>query len=207
MVRGAFRERQWVVREDEIIRVAQEFLETRGYFGMSMDDISERVGISKATLYQHFDSKETLVARSFARQIQRFLSWIEDEKVEGETPGQALERVFRKLVYGRFSFGQALLNDPIGAQDLFQRICRNRELKEQFGRMSDLVQGLVEKAQSSGEIISIVSSEFVTQTIFSLIDSPNHFRLIESGKLSIEQMANGLVKVFFAGIQPRQGRN
>jgi AcrR family transcriptional regulator len=207
VVRGAFRERQWSFREDEIIRAAQEYLETRGYFGMSMDDISERVGISKATLYQHFDSKEALVAKALARHVHAFITLVETEMVEGETPGKALERVFRKLIYGRYAFGRALLNDSIGAQDLYQRLCTNDELNQEFKRMGELVQGLVARAQASGEIISSVSAEFVTQTIFSLIDSPNHFRLVENGKLSLDQMANGLVKVFFAGIQPRQGRN
>lgn len=207
MVRGAFRERQWSLREDEIIRVAQEYLETRGYYGMSMDDISDTVGISKATLYQHFESKEALAATSLARQIQQFIAWVETEKVDDETPGQALERVFRKLIHGRHSFGTALMSDPIGAQDLFRRICQNADLKNQFERMSDLIQGLVERAQASGEVISSVSPEFVTQTMFSLIDSPNHQRLIETGRISLDQMTNGLVKVFFAGIQPRHGRN
>ncbi len=47
-------------RKQEILDVAAELLQTRSFSAFSYQDISERIGISKATLHHHFASKEDL---------------------------------------------------------------------------------------------------------------------------------------------------
>ncbi|WP_419191120.1 TetR/AcrR family transcriptional regulator [Saltatorellus ferox] len=49
-------------REQTILDLAQAMLLERGYLGLSMDRIAEEVGVSKGTVYQHFVSKEDLLA-------------------------------------------------------------------------------------------------------------------------------------------------
>jgi TetR/AcrR family transcriptional regulator, transcriptional repressor for nem operon len=49
-----------MVTKDEIIEVARELVQTRSYLGFSFQDIAERVGIRKASLYHHFPTKEAL---------------------------------------------------------------------------------------------------------------------------------------------------
>ena len=48
-------------KRQEIIRIATELLEERGYERTSMSEIAARVGGSKATLYAYFHSKEQLL--------------------------------------------------------------------------------------------------------------------------------------------------
>ena len=50
----SLKERQWKLREDAILDAVAELLSTKGYNAMTMDDIANLVGISKATLYLHF---------------------------------------------------------------------------------------------------------------------------------------------------------
>lgn len=57
----SLRERQLVFREGEILRTAAELLGEEGCRAMTMGEVSSRLGISKATLYSHFDSKADLV--------------------------------------------------------------------------------------------------------------------------------------------------
>src|SRR5581483_8243141 len=57
----SLKERQRQEREQLILRAARELLMERGYHDMSIDEIAERVGISKGTVYLHFASKEDLV--------------------------------------------------------------------------------------------------------------------------------------------------
>ena len=49
------------VKRQEIIRIAGELFEERGYDRTSMSAIAARVGGSKATLYGYFKSKEELL--------------------------------------------------------------------------------------------------------------------------------------------------
>ena len=48
-------------RERQMIEVAEDVFAERGYAAASMDDIAERVGVSKPMLYEYFRSKEGLL--------------------------------------------------------------------------------------------------------------------------------------------------
>lgn len=45
-----------------IVEVARELMREKGYAGMSMQDIANRVGLLKGSLYSHFRNKEALVS-------------------------------------------------------------------------------------------------------------------------------------------------
>ena len=48
-------------RERQMMAVAEEVFAERGYVATSMDEIAERVGVSKPMLYEYFGSKEGLL--------------------------------------------------------------------------------------------------------------------------------------------------
>jgi AcrR family transcriptional regulator len=48
-------------RRDEIAGVAGRLFAERGYHGTSLADVAEQLGIQKASLYHHIDSKEDLL--------------------------------------------------------------------------------------------------------------------------------------------------
>lgn len=48
-------------REQQMIAVAEEIFAERGYQATSMDEVAERVGVSKPMIYEYFGSKEGLL--------------------------------------------------------------------------------------------------------------------------------------------------
>ena len=54
-------------REELLLDVAAELLVEQGYLGLTMDKLAARTEYSKGTLYQHFSSKEDVVAGILAR--------------------------------------------------------------------------------------------------------------------------------------------
>jgi AcrR family transcriptional regulator len=48
-------------RERQMIAVAEEIFAERGYQATSMDEVAERVGVSKPMIYEYFGSKEGLL--------------------------------------------------------------------------------------------------------------------------------------------------
>ncbi|GLZ31872.1 TetR family transcriptional regulator [Lentzea sp. NBRC 105346] len=48
-------------RMEQMLTVAEEVFAERGYLAASMDEIAERVGVSKPMLYEYFGSKEGLL--------------------------------------------------------------------------------------------------------------------------------------------------
>jgi AcrR family transcriptional regulator len=57
----AFRKRK-KLRKEEIVAEATRLFAERGYEGTSMGDLAECVGLRKASLFHHFESKDTLYA-------------------------------------------------------------------------------------------------------------------------------------------------
>ena len=58
-----------------ILRAARELIQTRSYLGLSFQELADRVGIRKASLYHHFPSKEALGIAVLDRGIQQFDKW------------------------------------------------------------------------------------------------------------------------------------
>lgn len=70
-------------RYELILEQAIEVFGTRGYHNVSMDDIAEAAGVSKALVYQHFESKDELymeVISSFQHQVAETVlpAWSDD---------------------------------------------------------------------------------------------------------------------------------
>jgi|GEM_PF-2041499 len=51
---------QKTTTKEEIVKKAAKLFAQRGYFGISMQDIAQKLKVSKAALYYHFPSKEKL---------------------------------------------------------------------------------------------------------------------------------------------------
>ncbi|GAB3465941.1 TetR/AcrR family transcriptional regulator [Actinophytocola sediminis] len=79
-------------RERQMIAVAEEIFAERGYQASSMDEIAERVGVSKPMLYEYFGSKEGLLVACI-RQARAELLSMTMAAVDGVTSAQdALHR-------------------------------------------------------------------------------------------------------------------
>lgn len=59
------------LRKEEIVAEATRLFAERGYEGTSMGDLAECVGLRKASLFHHFDSKDTLYATVLSQLIDR----------------------------------------------------------------------------------------------------------------------------------------
>ena len=63
-------------RKTQILEVATELVQTRGYSAFSYQNLSDRLGITKASLHHHFASKEKLgiaVAEKYNHDVKAFL--------------------------------------------------------------------------------------------------------------------------------------
>jgi AcrR family transcriptional regulator len=55
-----------------VLDVAATLLAERGLRGWSMDDVAERAGVGRATVYRRFDSRDQLVQEAVVRDARRF---------------------------------------------------------------------------------------------------------------------------------------
>jgi len=84
-----------------ILDSAQRLTQTRSFHGFSFQDIADEVGVRKASLYHHFDSKDDVAVAM----LKRAADWVraELEKTEGREPKERLEAYFDIFhqIYGK----------------------------------------------------------------------------------------------------------
>lgn len=83
---------------DEILRVARDLMQTRSFQGFSFQDIADRVGIRKASIYHHFPSKEALGAAVMGDMTVRFTRWSEARRGTPQQQLQAYVDMVRNIV-------------------------------------------------------------------------------------------------------------
>lgn len=84
---------QAVTTREEIVSVATELVQTRSFLGFSFQDIADRVGIRKASLYHHFPTKDSL-AEAVLKEVRSGLRRALDEAA-GESVPARLRTYFR----------------------------------------------------------------------------------------------------------------
>ncbi len=87
------------VRERILDEAAVLFVE-HGYHGLSMRQIAEAVGVSKAGLYYHFADKEALFLAILLRNIERVGELVDDARAAGGSARVQVSRLLRNIVGG-----------------------------------------------------------------------------------------------------------
>lgn len=86
---------------EKILDSAQRLIQTRSFHGFSFQDIADEVGIRKASLYHHFDSKDDVAVAM----LDRAADWVRAqlEKTDGLEPPARLEAYFDvfRLIQGK----------------------------------------------------------------------------------------------------------
>lgn len=83
-------------RKNEIIDAADELFSQKGYDGTSTNDIIEKVGIARGTLYHHFKSKEDIMDALIERYSDRLLGAAQEIAEDRSIP--VVERLIRVVM-------------------------------------------------------------------------------------------------------------
>lgn len=81
-----------------ILRTARELIQTRSYLGLSFQELADRVGIRKASLYHHFPSKEALGIAVLERSVHQFDDWVGQLSGSPQAQLQAYILMFRDVL-------------------------------------------------------------------------------------------------------------
>jgi AcrR family transcriptional regulator len=81
---------------ERILESAYELFSRRGIRGVGIDEVVERAGVAKATLYRHFKSKDELALAFLERREERWTyGWVAAEaRRRGATPEEQLLAIF-----------------------------------------------------------------------------------------------------------------
>lgn len=192
MSRASLRERQRQLREDAILDAAYDLLIEQGYAAMNMDDLAARAGVSKATLYQHFPSKDELVVSVILRLMRR------GEERIGQIdptlpPIQRLEQILQQGLERRINLWAA------GVALLPPCVTRHPDYQEQHQRMIGHLHALIDAAKEAGDIDPALATPVVAQMLLHLFRM-DYADLIAQHQCSRAEIVATLLTVVFDGL-------
>lgn len=150
---GRDKQPQWHRRPDErpaeILKAAREVFGRHGLAGARLEEVAERAGISKGTIYLYFENKDALF-RAVVRETVAPL----ESLLRAERPGSASERLERLArdawTYLRTPAFQSVYRLVLGELDRFPDLARY--YAEQFsGKVSAGLARIVREGVASGE--------------------------------------------------------
>jgi AcrR family transcriptional regulator len=184
----SFRERQKQLRESEIIATAAALLSSKGYAGMTLDDVANEVGISKPTLYQHFSSKEELGARILLDALRT--AQTQFARLAKELPPR--EAVKTMMEWGIEShFGNGIYVDLKSTLFLFANAGVRKAERDLTASMAEVVQ----RGQDDGTIPSVVPARMIAQTFSSILKNTAYEDDHRDGVLNLEQLKAWTVRL------------
>jgi AcrR family transcriptional regulator len=75
-------------------RILDAALEAVAAGASTMDDIAARAGVGRVTLFRRFGSKDALLARLYAREVERFLAQVDAALSEFDDPADRIAEAF-----------------------------------------------------------------------------------------------------------------
>jgi AcrR family transcriptional regulator len=181
-----------------ILEAAAELLLARGLSAVSMDAVAERAGVSKATIYRWWPSKETLALDALYTEWAAFQP---DPRDTGSLRGDLLAllrpwaRAVRSRPYARVI--AALLTevhtDPAFAAEYHKRLVEPRR---------DQARALFRRAIERGEIPAGTDLEVAVDLVYG----PLWHRLLHGHAPLDDRFVRDVVTTALNGIQPAAGR-
>ena len=92
-------------RKSEILDVADELFGKKGFDGTSTNDILQKVGIARGTLYHHFKSKEEIMDALMERYSERLLGAAQEVAADKTIP--IVDRIIRVVMSMNLSSGSS----------------------------------------------------------------------------------------------------
>jgi TetR/AcrR family transcriptional regulator, regulator of autoinduction and epiphytic fitness len=197
--RPSFREQQFVVRESAIIDATCTLLARKGYDLMTMDEVAAEVGLAKASLYKHFESKESLAAAAMIRLIDQTTAALE-VLPQTLTPIEKLRAVLRWAMEQRMRGGLPLL--PASNTTLRESLLRNMTYIGRVMQINQRMKALITEAKKSGTLSEDLPDDVILYTIYARSCDPTIDYLRMFGQLNDQQIIEHTIAICFTGIAP-----
>ena len=198
MARVSFRAQVLQAREDAIITVVNRLLAEKGFDLMTVDAVVAEVGIAKASLYKHFDSKEALAAAAMVRVLERALAEVARLQALEGAPLDKLKAIVRWTMEVQLAGEMPSL--PSQNSSLRAALGAHKVYVDRLLRLSDELGEWIVAAQADGTLRSSLPPEVVLYTVFARACDPVLGLLKLGGQYSDAQIIEMLLATCFGGL-------
>ena len=183
-------------RKADIIKEATDLFYKHGFVKASIRDIVKAVGIANSTVYIHFENKDEILYYIIENIGALLLKEIRAGIEAHDDPVECLrEMVFRHVCLVKEKGKEVKLY----MEDQYQlpTVLRKRVLK-QHRQIYDLYYNMICRIKEKG-LIRDINETVITFSVLAMMNcSYRWFK--DKGRLSIEEIAEDIIRVFFGGI-------
>ena len=180
---------------EQILTVAVDLFNERGYDATSVADLAARLGVTKSALYHHFASREELLEVAVDDALAGLEGLLDAPAAASGAPIDRLRYVLHDAVL--------VLVDRLPAVTLLLRVRGNsaveRRALERRRAFDHRVTQLVSAAQDAGEMRSDVDGAVATRLMFGMINSLTEWYR-PGGGVDAETLASDILRVALDGL-------
>lgn len=188
-------------RRQQLYDAAARLFAAKGYHGASLQDLANKLGLSKSSLYHYFDSKEELLYRLLDEYISQALEEIESFCAEDLTPKEKLAR-FMRFYTGFYAGDQARLILLVNEVDKLAPK-RRRVLEAKERRYLEALKGILADLKAQG-LMKDLPPAAAAFAFFGMVHYTYKWYR-PKGPLSPDDLADHFLEIFSRGILLPEG--
>lgn len=182
--------------KERILEEAAALFVHYGYHGLSMRQIAEAAGVSKAGLYYHYEDKEALFLAILLHHIARVGDLVDEARAAGGTARQQVRRLLENILT-RMRGSQRFIR--LAEQDAasLQAESLERMRAAYRGRFLGPIEAILREGVASGELRALDPG----QTTWLLLGMA--FSGLSASQERIPAVVELIERVFFEGVEAR----
>lgn len=185
----------------KLFDAAMELIGERGFTDASVDEIVERAGVAKGTVYYHFTGKaelvEALIADRFAPLAEAFRNAAAQNADDPRAAIEAIVRAELEFLSEHSSFSKLLLTE-MWREDRVWRDTLVLARRALFSVISDVVK----QGVASGEFRDDIDPEFAASALFGMTATVALDWLAFEPQRPLEEVLGQITKAAFNAIRP-----
>lgn len=186
---------------DKILDASIGMFFSHGIKAVSMDDVAKAVGISKRTLYEHFDSKDALLMGCIELMVK-----MRGKKMSEMIGGaKSFIELILKGMYNAMEFTQSISSQFFADLEDLNYAGARTSMCDSIGKYRQQIENLIEKGKADGLLRHDVDAKF---TAYVMMQGGSTSRIINSEEASQwtpDWIMKQLTTVFIRGMATEKG--
>ncbi|WP_350284315.1 TetR/AcrR family transcriptional regulator [uncultured Croceitalea sp.] len=187
---------------EKILHTATDLFLNLGFKSVTMDDLANEMGISKKTIYSHFENKTKLVQESTMNLFMSISNGIDEICALGKNPIEEIYEIKRLVMV---HLKNEASSPEFQLQKYYPTVHHNLR-KRQFEVMQDCVKDNVKRGIEMGIYRENLNIEFVVRIYFSGVTSIKDSRLFPNTMFTVRNLMDHYLEYHLRGIVTPKGR-